>query len=145
MTENAFAPSNKYQGFFLFGTRDRLGLNDFFNTFTVGFIENLSLKSSISRRMTDFFQPSTEVTFKTTEASFVHTSSTIIPSTITVKEVGGPTLVLDKNSWMGSVCPVHGNYANFTSCKFINDELTADCSNSPPVGVGHILNTVMAQ
>ena len=114
MTDNAYAPSNKFQGFYLIGTRDRLGLNDFFDNFNVGFIENVSLYSSMGNRMTDFFRASTKVTFHTVDETFAFTSSNTQSSNNNVEEFTVSTLTLNKNRWMGSVCPVSSAYFNST-------------------------------
>ena len=114
MTENAYAPSIQFQGFSLIGTRDRLGLSDFFENFDVGFIENVSLSSSKGSRMTDFFRASTEVTFNTVDETFAFTSSNTQSSSNTVEDFTASTLTLDKNRWMGSICPPHGIYNNVT-------------------------------
>ena len=120
-------------------------MGNFFDNFKVGFIEQISLPILVPHRKTDFFQIGTEVTFTTTDDPDSAFSSNIIaPSTNIVDDYTASTDSIDKNRWMEHVCPNKGNYLNLTTCSFLNEELTSDCSNAESVSLGHIMNTEIA-
>jgi len=120
-------------------------LGNFFDNFKVGFIEQISLPIAVPHRKTNFFQTGTNVTFTTTDDSdSAFSSNTIASSTNTVDDYTASTESIDKNRWMEHVCPNKGNYLNFTTCSFLNEELTSDCSNAESVSLGHNMNTEIA-
>ena len=120
-------------------------MGNFFDNFKVGFIEQISLPIPVPRRETDFFQKGTEHSFTTTDdPDSAFSSNTIASSTNTVDDYTASTESIDKNRWMEHVCPNKGNYLNLTTCSFLNEELTSDCSNAESVSLGHIMNTEIA-